>query len=101
MSDTISFAKAAQRLRRPAGNSRVPTASIERIEQLLNQVTELQKEAKANIGDAILVLEENAKRLRRITPLLSQATVMSATFGAQLAEVEQLIKIARDEVGRL
>src|SRR5437868_6672799 len=101
MSDTIDFARAAQRLRRSVGNGLVSTASVERVQHVLDHATELQKEAKANIKDVIIVLEESATRLRRITSLFSQATAVPTTFSNQLAEIEQLIKIVRDKVARL
>jgi hypothetical protein len=93
MSGTIDFAQAAQRLRRSVGNNSFSAASIERVERVLDRATELQKEAKANIKDAILVLEENATRLRRITSLFSQPTAVSTTFGNQLAEIELSIGV--------
>lgn len=68
---------------------------------MLEHATELQKEAKANIKDVILVLEESATRLRRITSLFSEPTGVSTTFDNQLAEIERLIKIVRDKVARL
>jgi uncharacterized protein YerC len=101
MSGTIDFAHAAQRLRRSVGKSSFSTASIERVERVLDHATELQKEAKANIKDVILVLEESATRMRRIGSLFSQATVETNTFRNQLAEIEQLIKILRGKTARL
>jgi hypothetical protein len=101
MSGTIDFAQAAQRLGRSVGKNSISTASIERVERVLDHATELEKEAKANIKDVILVLEESATRLRRTTSLFNQPTVMSTTFSNQLAEIERLIKFVRDQVARL
>lgn len=83
------------------GKSSFSTASIERVERVLDHATELQKEVKANIKDVILVLEESATRLRRIASLFNQPTAATTTFGNQLAEIEQLIKIVRDKIARL
>jgi hypothetical protein len=101
MSGTIDFVQAAQRLRRSVGKSSFSTASIERVERVLDHATELQKEVKANIKDVILVLEESATRVRRIASLFNQPTAATTTFGNQLAEIEQLIKIVRDKIARL
>ena len=101
MSGTIDFAQAAQRLRRSVRKSSFSTASIDRVERVLDHATELQKEVKANIKDVILVLEESATRLRRIASLFNQPTAATTTFGNQLAEIEQLIKIVRDKLARL
>ena len=101
MSGTIDFAQAAQRLRRSVGKSSFSIASMERVERVLDHATELQKEAKANIKDVILVLEESATRLRRLASLFNQPTAATTTFGNQLAEIEQLIKIVRDKIARL
>jgi hypothetical protein len=68
---------------------------------VLDHATELQKEAKANTKDVILVLEESATRLRGIKFLFSQPTAATTTFGNRLAEIEQLIKIVREKIARL
>jgi hypothetical protein len=101
MSGTIDFAQAAQRLRRSVGKSSFSTASIERVERVLDHATELQKEAKANIKDVILVLEESETRLRRMASLFNQPTAATTTFCNQLAEIEKLIKIIREKTARL
>ena len=101
MSDPIDFAEAARRLRHPVGTSLVSTNSIENVERVLDQATALQIEAKANIRNVILVLEESATKLRWITCKTNPPTAASMAFGKQLAEIEQLLKIAHDKAASL
>jgi hypothetical protein len=101
MSDPIDFALAARRLRRSVGMSLVSTNSIENVERVLDQATALQIEAKANIRNVILVLEESATKLRWITCKTNPPTATSIAFGKQLAEIEQLLKIAHDKAASL
>src|ERR1700730_13778294 len=101
MSDPIDFALAARRLRRSVGMSLVSTNSIENVERVLDQATALQIEAKTNIRNVILVLEESATKLRLITSKTNPPTAASIAFGKQLAEIERLLKIAHDKAAGL
>jgi hypothetical protein len=97
MSDPIDFAQAARGLRRSVGTSLVSTNSIENVERVLDQATALQIEAKANIRNVILVLEEAATKLRRAASMSNPPTATSIAFGNRLAEIEQLLRIAHDK----
>lgn len=101
MSDPIDFAQTARRLRRSVGTSLGSTTSIENVERVLDQATKLQIEAKANISNVILVLEESATKLRRITSMFNPPTAASIAFGEQIAEIEQLLRIAHDKAAGL
>jgi hypothetical protein len=101
MSDPIDFALAARRLRRSVGMSLVSTNSIENVERVLDQATALQIEAKANIRNVILVLEESATKLRRITSMPNHPIAASIAFDDQLAQIEQLLRIAHDKAAAL
>jgi hypothetical protein len=101
MSGTIDFSHAAKRLGRSVGKSSCSIASIARVERVLDQATQLQVEAKANIGNVILILEESATRLRWITSMFDQRTAVSIAFGNRLAEIEQLLKIVHDKAADL
>ena len=100
MPDPIDFAQAARRLRRFAGGL-ASTTSIENVERVLDQAAELQIEAKANIRKVIFVLEESTTKLRRITSITNPLTAKSISFGDQLAEIEQLLRIAHDKAAGL
>src|SRR5271166_4272471 len=49
----------------------------------------------------ILVLEESATKLRRITSITNPLTAGSISFGDQLAEIEQLLRIAHEKAAGL
>jgi hypothetical protein len=75
----------------------VSTNSIENVERVLDQATALQIEAKAKLRNVILVLEESATKLRRITFKTNPPTAASIAFG----EIEELLKIAHDKAAGL
>jgi hypothetical protein len=101
MSDPIDFAQAARRLRRSERTSLVSTNSIENVERVLDQATARQIEAKGNIRNVILVLEESTTKLRWITSKTNPSTAASIAFGNRLAEIEELLKIAHDKAAGL
>ena len=101
MSGTIDFAQAARKLGRPSGKHPFSAASIARVERVLDHATQLHLQAKDDIRNVVLVLEESAARLRQIASMLNQPTAVSITFGSRLAEIEQLLRIAHDKVAQL
>jgi hypothetical protein len=101
MSGTIDFAQAAKRLGRPSGKKPFSAANITQVERVLDHATQLHVQAKDDIRNVVLVLEESAARLRRIASMLDQPTAVSISFGSRLAEIEQLLRIAHDKVAHL
>jgi hypothetical protein len=83
------------------GTSLVSTTSIENVERMLDKATALEIETKADIRNVILVLEEAAARLRRTTSMFNPPPAASIAFSAQLAEIEQLLRIAHDKAADL
>jgi hypothetical protein len=83
------------------GTSLISINSIEHVERVLDQATALQIEAKGNIGNVILLLEESATKLRWITSKTNPPTAASIAFGNELAEIEELLKIAHDKAAGL
>ena len=75
--------------------------SIENVERVLDRATARQIETKADIRNVILVLEEAATKLRRTTSMTNPPTAASIAFSAQLAEIEQLLRIAHDKAAGL
>jgi hypothetical protein len=83
------------------GTSLISINSIEHVERVLDQATALQIEAKGNIRNVILLLEESATKLRWITSKTNPPTAASIAFGNELAEIEELLKIAHDKAAGL
>jgi hypothetical protein len=100
MPNRIDFPR-ARRLRRSVKKSLALDASIENVQRALDQATQLGIEAKANMMNAIAVLEESATKLRRIISMPNQPTSVSIAFNNQLTEVEELLRIARKRTTEL
>jgi hypothetical protein len=81
------------------GTSLISINSIEHVERVLDQATALQIEAKGNIRNVILLLEESATKLRWITSKTNPPTAASIAFGNELAEIERAAQNCARQTG--